>query len=86
MKKKEVKQTKTKGPVVKIAIPSADIQAFETSKLLIEKDFVRIANLLAPYTESMKLFQERKSEMYKPLFSVADIYGKHFEAMKDLQK
>lgn len=88
MKKKVVKKTKTKtkGPIVKVVIPTADIQAFESSKLRIEQDLIKVADLLAPYTESMKLFQERISEMYKPLFSVADIYGNHFEAMKDLQK
>jgi hypothetical protein len=85
MKKKYVK-TKNKSHIIKVNIPSSDIEAFESSKLRIENDLVKVAELLAPYTESMKLFQERISEMYKPLFSVADIYGKHFEAMKDLQK
>lgn len=86
MKKKGVTQSKKIVPILKIATPSNGVQAFKSSKLPEEIDIVKIADLLARYKESMKLFQERISETYKTPISYADIYGKHFEVVKNLQE
>lgn len=86
MKKKDVKQTKPKKRIVKLAISNDDIQAFESSKLRIEQDLIKVADLLAPYTQSIKLFQDRIAEMYKPLLSVADVYSEYFDSIKIIQK
>lgn len=82
MKKKDVKN---KRHIVKVTIPRSDIEAFESSKLRIEQDLIKVADLLAPYTESIKLFQESIAEIYKPLVSVADVYSQYFDYIKLIQ-
>lgn len=86
MKKTGEKQSKTEGLTIKATISNTDMQAFKSLKPVLIKDLMRAVDSLAPYTESIKLFQERMLKMYEPLTQITDVYANYFATIKKVQK